>query len=69
MCFDRFLLAFESLVDLTDLTTLVDGGVFSFASTSQNFCLSKDVIHCNPVQGRTGSVQGSLCFENRFPAM
>ena len=34
------------------------------------FLCSLDVYpHCNPVQGRTGGVQGSCCFENRFPVL
>ena len=26
------------------------------------------VVHCNPVQGRTGGVQGSPCFEKQIPS-
>ena len=26
-------------------------------------------LHCNPVQGSTGSLQGNPCNENRMPAM
>ena len=26
-------------------------------------------LHFNPLQGRTGGVQGRPCFENRFPAI
>ena len=25
------------------------------------------IVHCNPVQCRTGDVQETACFENRFP--
>jgi hypothetical protein len=30
----------------------------------QNF-----VVHCNPVQGRTGNKGGYICNENRIPAI
>ena len=33
-----------------------------------NYFFKDYIKHCNPVQGRTGGVQQSPCFENRFPA-
>ena len=29
----------------------------------------KAILHCNTVQGMAGGVQGTICFENRFPAL
>ena len=38
-------------------------------SITSKYIKSIFIIHCNPVQDRTGGVQGTTCFENRFSGM